>query len=137
MSLVTPSQEEEELLAWVQKLLRLLQRSPTKVKMLSSELMVNALTMDLFHCTVVAIIQMGDPRHVPGQSFDRGTSLRAGLFPRLANQQYSATLQPRIMSFCDFNDPFCDSGADVEVHLTYLDRDQNTAAQFILTQIGG
>ncbi|KAF4617857.1 hypothetical protein D9613_005722 [Agrocybe pediades] len=86
---------------------------------------------------VVAIIQMGDPRHVPGLSFDRGTSLRAGLFPRLANQQYSATLQPRILSFCDFNDPFCDSGADVEVHLTYLDRDQNTAAQFILNQIGG
>ncbi|KAF8158071.1 carbohydrate esterase family 5 protein [Crassisporium funariophilum] len=86
---------------------------------------------------VVAIVQMGDPRHVPGQSFDRGTSVRAGLFPRAANQQYSATLQPRIMSFCDFNDPFCDSGLDVEVHLTYLNRDQNTAAQFILTQIGG
>ncbi|KAH9480367.1 Acetylxylan esterase [Psilocybe cubensis] len=86
---------------------------------------------------VVAMIQMGDPRHVPGQSFDRGTSLRDGLFPRLPSQQYSATLQPRILSFCDFNDPFCDSGADLEVHLTYLDRDQNTAAQFILSQIGG
>ncbi|KAF5310970.1 hypothetical protein D9619_007947 [Psilocybe cf. subviscida] len=86
---------------------------------------------------VVAIVQMGDPRHVPGQSFDRGTSVRDGLFPRLSSQQYSSTLQPRILSFCDFNDPFCDSGADVEVHLTYLDRDQNTAAQFILTQIGG
>jgi len=86
---------------------------------------------------VVAIVQMGDPRHVPGESFDRGTSVRDGLFPRLASQQYSSTLQPRILSFCDFNDPFCDSGADVEVHLTYLDRDQNTAAQFILTQIGG
>lgn len=80
---------------------------------------------------------MGDPRHVPGQPFDRGTSLRAGLFPRQPNQQYSATLQPRILSFCDFNDPFCDSGLDLTVHLTYLDRDQNTAAEFILTQIGG
>ncbi|KAF9051781.1 cutinase [Panaeolus papilionaceus] len=86
---------------------------------------------------VVAIVQMGDPRHVPDQSFDRGTSTRDGLFPRAANQQYSSTLQPRIMSFCDTNDPFCDSGNDVEVHLTYLDRDQNTAAAFILQQIGG
>ncbi|KDR82460.1 hypothetical protein GALMADRAFT_275674 [Galerina marginata CBS 339.88] len=86
---------------------------------------------------VNAIIQMGDPRHIPGQSFDRGTAVLPGLFPRQANQQYSATLQPRILSFCDFNDPFCASGVDVNVHLTYLDRDQNTAAQFILQQIGG
>jgi acetylxylan esterase len=102
----------------------------------SSLLKIRDSDVDWFF-SVVAIVQMGDPRHVPGQSFDRGTSLRAGLFPRLASQQYSSTLQPRILSFCDFNDPFCDSGADVEVHLTYLDRDQNTAAQFILTQIGG
>ncbi|KAF9452243.1 carbohydrate esterase family 5 protein [Macrolepiota fuliginosa MF-IS2] len=86
---------------------------------------------------VNAILQLGDPRHVPGQSFDRGTSLRDGLFPRLPSQQYSSTLQPRIESFCDFNDPFCDSGLDTEVHLTYLDRYQNQAAQFILQQIGG
>ena len=80
---------------------------------------------------------MGDPRHVVGQSFDVGTSLTNGLFPRLPSQQYSSTLQPRIKSFCDFNDPFCSSGVDVTVHLTYLDRYQNTAAQFVLTQIGG
>ncbi|TFK43393.1 cutinase [Crucibulum laeve] len=86
---------------------------------------------------VNAIVQMGDPRHVPNQSFDRGTSVRPGLFPRTADQQYSSTLQPRIISFCDANDPFCDSGNNVEVHLTYLDRDQNTAASFILSQIGG
>ncbi|KAF8155603.1 hypothetical protein B0H34DRAFT_714013 [Crassisporium funariophilum] len=86
---------------------------------------------------VNAIVQMGDPRHVPDQSFDRGTSTRDGLFPRAANQQYSSTLQPRILSFCDANDPFCDSGNDLEVHLTYLDRDQDTAAAFILQQIGG
>lgn len=86
---------------------------------------------------VNAIIQMGDPRHVVGQSFDVGTSLTNGLFPRLPSQQYSSTLQPRIKSFCDFNDPFCSSGVDVTVHLTYLDRYQNTAAQFVLTQIGG
>lgn len=87
--------------------------------------------------TVNAIVQMGDPRHVPFQSFDRGTSLRNGLFPRLASQQYSSTLQPRIRSFCDFDDPFCDSGVDTLVHLTYLDRYQDQAAQFILQQIGG
>jgi len=86
---------------------------------------------------VNAIIQMGDPRHVVGQSFDVGTSFRNGLFPRLPSQEYSSTLQPRIQSFCDFNDPFCDSGFDTTVHLTYLERYQNQAAQFVLQQIGG
>ncbi|KAF5358212.1 hypothetical protein D9756_001893 [Leucocoprinus leucothites] len=86
---------------------------------------------------VNAIVQMGDPRHVPLQSFDRGTSIRNGLFPRLPSQRYSSTLQGRIQSYCDFNDPFCDSGLDTIVHLTYLDRYQNQAAQFILQQIGG
>ena len=80
---------------------------------------------------------MGDPRHVPVQPFDKGTSLRQGLFPRLPSQQYSSRLQSLIQSFCDFDDPFCDSGIDTIVHLTYLDRYQNQAAQFILQQIGG
>ncbi|KXN91205.1 Acetylxylan esterase 2 [Leucoagaricus sp. SymC.cos] len=86
---------------------------------------------------VNAIVQMGDPRHVAGQPFDKGTSQRNGLFPRAANQRYSSALQPRIQSYCDFNDPFCDSGIDTEVHLTYLDRYQNRAAQFVLQQVGG
>jgi len=32
--------------------------------------------------TVVAIVQMGDPRQVLNQPFDKGTSKRAGLSPR-------------------------------------------------------
>ncbi|PPQ71315.1 hypothetical protein CVT24_012041 [Panaeolus cyanescens] len=86
---------------------------------------------------VVAMIQMGDPRHVPFQSFDRGTSLRDGLYPRLSSQQYSSTLQSRTQSFCDFGDPFCDGGLLTTVHLTYLDRYQDDAAEFVLDRIGG
>ncbi|EDR02257.1 carbohydrate esterase family 5 protein, partial [Laccaria bicolor S238N-H82] len=85
---------------------------------------------------VVAIVQMGDPRHVPNQPFDKGTSKRAGLFPRQSNQQYSATLQPRIQSWCDTGDPFCDSGAVVSVHTSYLTRYQTAAVDFIVQQIG-
>ncbi|KDR82469.1 hypothetical protein GALMADRAFT_87819 [Galerina marginata CBS 339.88] len=86
---------------------------------------------------VTAVVQLGDPRHIPAQPYDRGTSKNAGLFPRQPNQQYSAILQPRIQSFCDNGDPFCDSGSNLQVHLTYLDRYQDTASQFILQQIGG
>lgn len=65
--------------------------------------------------TVVAIAQMGDGV-VPIQPFNiLGTSKRAGLIPRQSNQQYSATLQPRIQSWCDAGDPFYDSGTIVSV----------------------
>ncbi|TFK41828.1 carbohydrate esterase family 5 protein [Crucibulum laeve] len=86
---------------------------------------------------VVAIVQMGDPRHVNRQPYNKGTALGSGLFPRLSSQQYSSTLQSRIQNYCDFGDTFCDSGLSTVTHLTYLSRYQNTAASFILTQIGG
>ncbi|KAF8160042.1 cutinase [Crassisporium funariophilum] len=86
---------------------------------------------------VVAIVQMGDPRHVSGKSYNRGTSRNQGLYARLSSQEYSATLQPRILNFCDSGDTFCDSGIDTIAHLTYLSRYQDTAANFILSQIGG
>ncbi|KAJ2933168.1 hypothetical protein H1R20_g3904, partial [Candolleomyces eurysporus] len=89
---------------------------------------------------VVAIVQMGDPRRTKRAPYNLGTAtglLREGMFPRLASQEYSTTLQPRIQNYCDFGDTFCDSGLDTAVHLTYLSRYQTPAANFILTQIGG
>jgi hypothetical protein len=87
---------------------------------------------------VVAFVSFGDPRHVVNQPFDLGTSKRNGLFPR--NAQQLQTLQqfaPKIQAFCDNTDEFCDSGTSLNVHLTYLNRDQNAAAQFVLDKIGG
>jgi len=88
------------------------------------------------HVTVVATF--GDPRHVPNQAFDLGTSRRNGLFPRSATQlQVLSGFASKIEAFCDTNDEFCDSGASLNVHLTYLNRDQNAAASFVLGKIGG
>ncbi|HET9619855.1 MAG TPA: cutinase family protein [Kofleriaceae bacterium] len=87
---------------------------------------------------VVAAISFGDPRHVVNQSFDLGTSRRNGLFPRTAGQlQALAGFASKINAYCDANDEFCDSGLSLNVHLTYLDRYQNAAAQFVLGKIGG
>jgi acetylxylan esterase len=88
---------------------------------------------------VVAIVQFGDPRHVVNQAFDKGSSRRNGLFPRSAAQlnALNAFGAAKIQSFCDSNDTFCDSGFSVNVHLTYLNRDQNAAASFVLGKIGG
>jgi acetylxylan esterase len=87
---------------------------------------------------VVAAVSFGDPRHVVNQAFDLGTSRRNGRFPRTAAQlQVLSGFAPKIEAFCDSNDTFCDSGFSTQVHLTYLNRYQNGAAQFVLGKIGG
>lgn len=87
---------------------------------------------------VAAAVSFGDPRHVVNQPFDLGTSRRNGLFPRTAAQlQVLRGFAPLIQAYCDANDTFCDSGFSTTVHLTYLNRYENAAAQFVLGKIGG
>jgi len=87
---------------------------------------------------VVAAVSFGDPRHVVNQAFDLGSSRRNGLFPRTNGQlQTLAGFAPKIEAFCDSNDTFCDSGFSTNVHLTYLNRYQNAATQFVIGKIGG
>ena len=87
---------------------------------------------------VQAVATFGDPRHVTGQAFDLGTSTRNGLFPRTATELTNLrSFAPRIQAYCDSQDEFCDSGLSLQVHLTYLNRDQNAAASFVLGKVGG
>ncbi len=89
---------------------------------------------------VVAIANFGDPGHVVGQSWDLGTATRNGLFPRSSAQlQLLAAFggSSKIAAWCDANDPYCASGVNLTVHLTYLNRYQGTAASFVLSKIGG
>jgi hypothetical protein len=89
---------------------------------------------------VVAIANFGDPGHVVGQSWDLGTATRAGLFPRSSAQLKLLTAfggSGKIAAWCDANDPYCASGANLTAHLTYLNRYQNAAASFVLGKIGG
>jgi hypothetical protein len=87
---------------------------------------------------VVAVVTFGEPRHVVGQPYNEGTSIRNGLFPRTSAQlQVLAGQAAKIRAWCDAFDTFCSSGFSTIVHLTYLDRYQNTAASFVLGRIGG
>jgi hypothetical protein len=87
---------------------------------------------------VTAVATFGDPRHVPNQAFDLGTSTRNGRFPRSATQlQVLSGFASRTHAWCDANDTFCDSGFSTQVHLTYLNRYQNAATSFVLGKIGG
>jgi acetylxylan esterase len=89
---------------------------------------------------VVAIANFGDPGHVVGEPWDLGTATLNGLFPRGSAQLTLLAAfggSSKIAAWCDFNDPFCASGINLTVHLTYLDRYQNAAASFVLGKIGG
>jgi hypothetical protein len=85
---------------------------------------------------VAAVILMGDPRHVPGQSFDAGSSTRNGQMPRPPVLSLNAYAD-RIQSYCDDGDPYCDRGSQPVVHLGYFQRYDTAATQFVLGHIGG
>lgn len=84
---------------------------------------------------VTAVVQYGDPRHMPNLTFDKGTDHGAtGLFPRGADQ--SLTPFARIIqSYCDIGDPFCARGNQIAAHLDYTTKYNADAASFVLAQL--
>jgi acetylxylan esterase len=85
---------------------------------------------------VTAVILMGDPRYVPGKSFNAGTSKTAGRGNRPANASLD-TFAAKTQSYCDTGDTFCASGASVQVHLSYTRKYGTVAKNFVLGRIGG
>ena len=84
---------------------------------------------------VVGVIQYGDPRRIPGQSFDVGTDKNAeGIFPRLSSQLLTS-FAPDIQSYCDTGDPFCAKGLNLEAHLDYVEKYDKTADKFIIGKL--
>jgi hypothetical protein len=82
---------------------------------------------------ILAVIQMGDPRRVPGFSFDVGNDPGAtGLFPRPSSETL-APFAAKIQSYCDAGDPFCARGANLSAHLDYTQK-YNSAASTFVTQ---
>lgn len=84
---------------------------------------------------VVAMIQYGDPRHMPNLSFDKGTAVGAtGLFPRLSNQSL-VPFAKIIQSYCDTGDPFCASGNNLGAHLDYTQKYNSAATTFVVGRL--
>jgi acetylxylan esterase len=89
---------------------------------------------------IVAIANFGDPGHVAGEPWELGTATLPGMIPRGSAQVALLAAfggSSKIAAWCDSNDPYCASGNKVIVHLTYLDRYQDAAANFVLGKIGG
>jgi acetylxylan esterase len=81
---------------------------------------------------VTAVIQYGDPRRIPNQSFDVGTDKGAtGIFPRLSSQSI-ASFGSKIQSYCDNGDPFCAGGFNLSAHLDYTEKYDKTANKFVV-----
>ena len=84
---------------------------------------------------VVGVIQYGDPRRIPGQSFDVGSDKNAeGIFPRLKTQLLTP-FAADIQSYCDTGDPFCAKGFNLGAHLDYVEKYDKTADKFIIGRL--
>ncbi|KAH7317724.1 cutinase [Rhexocercosporidium sp. MPI-PUGE-AT-0058] len=80
---------------------------------------------------IIAIIQMGDPTHIPNLPQDVGNSTKAGIFPR-PNTTACTAMEPITKSFCTADDRFCDSGNSIPVHLSYVREFGTQATDFVV-----
>ncbi len=86
---------------------------------------------------VIALVMYGDPRRMPGESFDLGTDPGAnGIFPRLASPNQSLSgFSSLIQSYCETGDPFCASGNNLGAHMHYPATYNRAANKFVKKQL--
>ena len=84
---------------------------------------------------VVAVIQLGDPRRMPGLSFDKGSAAGAtGQYPR--SQSVSlARFAAKVRSYCDRGDPICAGGRNLAAHFGLTDKHGQNASRFVLGRL--
>ncbi|KAF8851237.1 alpha/beta-hydrolase [Acephala macrosclerotiorum] len=81
---------------------------------------------------VIVVIQMGDSSHRLNLSFDVGTSVKSGMFPRSNSASYTSDgYAGLIQYYCDTGDEFCDPGNNLRVHLGYMQKHGTQAASFV------
>ncbi|KAF7347136.1 Acetyl xylan esterase [Mycena venus] len=82
---------------------------------------------------IAAAIFMGDPRHIPGLSYNVGTCQASGFAPRPAGFQcpYAANIQ----SYCDAADPYCCNGSDANTHQGYAVEYGAVALTFVKNKV--
>ncbi|KAM7192870.1 Acetylxylan esterase 2 [Naviculisporaceae sp. PSN 640] len=84
---------------------------------------------------ISAIVLMGDPSHVASAPFNRGTSKKDGMFPRLNTASGCAAVQDKMVSYCDTGDRFCDRGDDEGVHRRYIQVYGAEAVSFVVNKV--
>ncbi|KAI1500454.1 carbohydrate esterase family 5 protein [Biscogniauxia marginata] len=84
---------------------------------------------------VAALIFMGDPRNVPGLSYNVGTA-QAGGFAARPSGYTCPTYADRIQSYCDSQDPYCSNGNDANHHQQYVQIYGQQALAFVKEKVG-
>ncbi|KAG5927140.1 hypothetical protein E4U42_002551 [Claviceps africana] len=84
---------------------------------------------------IAAIVWYGDPRHVAGKPFNKGNATTDGIFARKEGQSCDK-FSDILASYCDDGDMFCaNRGSDYMVHMTYPERYDAQAADFVLDRL--
>ncbi|PHH91388.1 hypothetical protein CDD83_643 [Cordyceps sp. RAO-2017] len=82
---------------------------------------------------VVAIVLFGDPTHVANITYDRGTSVKDGIFQRdNGTVRTCEAYADRMVSYCDTGDIYCDSGEDNKVHGLYVPRYGDEVVKYVV-----
>ncbi|KIJ41431.1 carbohydrate-binding module family 1 protein [Sphaerobolus stellatus SS14] len=82
---------------------------------------------------IKAAIFMGDPRHIPGLSYNVGTCEASGFAPRPTGFQCPSAA--KIQSYCDAADPYCCNGDDANTHQGYGTEYGQAALTFINSKL--
>ncbi|KAJ7099464.1 Acetylxylan esterase At 0.90 angstrom resolution [Mycena belliarum] len=82
---------------------------------------------------IAAAIFMGDPRHIPGLSFNVGSCQASGFAPRPAG--FQCPFASRIQSYCDAPDPFCCNGNNAATHQGYAVEFGAAALTFVKNKV--
>ncbi|KAH7360299.1 putative acetyl xylan esterase [Rhexocercosporidium sp. MPI-PUGE-AT-0058] len=78
---------------------------------------------------IKAAIFMGDPRYIPGLSYNVGTCRASGFAPRPAGFQCPSA--GKIQSYCDAADPYCCNGSSQDTHQGYGTEYGQAALNFV------
>ncbi|KAF9052082.1 putative acetylxylan esterase precursor [Panaeolus papilionaceus] len=82
---------------------------------------------------IKAAIFMGDPRHIPGLSYNVGTCNANGFAPRPSG--FKCPSASKIQSYCDAADPYCCNGNDANTHQGYGNKYGQAALTFIKSKL--
>ncbi|KAF2029441.1 cutinase-domain-containing protein [Setomelanomma holmii] len=82
---------------------------------------------------IKAAIFMGDPRHIPGLSYNVGTCAASGFAPRPSGFQCPSAA--KIQSYCDAADPYCCNGNDANTHQGYGTEYGQAALTFVKSKL--
>jgi acetylxylan esterase len=82
---------------------------------------------------IKAAIFMGDPRHIPGLSYNVGSCQASGFAPRPSGFQCPSA--SKIRSYCDSSDPYCCNGNNAATHQGYGNEYGQQALSFIKSKL--